>query len=192
MSGNHNNLETRLWDAADNLRSNSALKSSEYSTPVLGLIFLRYADYRFTLAEEELKQKASRRRGVSKVDYQAQGVMFLPENARFSYLVSLPESEDIGKAINQAMEDIEAENEELKEVLPRNYNRFENSLLVELLKNFNQIDMGSDLEGDVFGKIYEYFLGKFAMSEGQKGGEFFTPISIVKLIVEIIEPYQSG
>lgn len=190
MSANITNLENRLWDAADNLRSNSALKSSEYSTPVLGLIFLRYADYRFKFAESELKTKGSRRRGISKTDYQAQGVMYLPENARFSYLVNLPESEDIGKAINEAMKAIEAENEELTGVLPQNYNRFENSLLVELIKNFNQIDIDRDLEGDAFGKIYEYFLGKFAMSEGQKGGEFFTPTSVVKLIVEIIEPYH--
>ena len=190
MSGNYSNLERSLWDAADNLRSNSALKSSEYSTPVLGLIFLRYADYRFQKAQSQLKGKTSSRRGVSKADYQALGVMFLPENARFSSLVSLPESEDIGKAINEAMRAIEEENEELVGVLPQNYNRFDNSLLVELLKNFNQIDLGNDLEGDVFGKIYEYFLGKFAMSEGQGGGEFFTPTSLVKLIVEIIEPYH--
>lgn len=190
MSGNTNNLENRLWDAADNLRSNSALKSSEYSTPVLGLIFLRYADYRFKSAESKLKTKGSRRGGISKTDYQAQGVMYLPENARFSYLVNLPESEDIGKAINEAMKAIEDENDELTGVLPQNYNRFENSLLVELIKNFNQIDISRDLEGDAFGKIYEYFLGKFAMSEGQKGGEFFTPTSVVKLIVEIIEPYH--
>lgn len=183
-------LEKRLWDAADELRANSKLKSSEYSVPVLGLIFLRYADYRFSKAEEELKNKGSRRRGVSKADYQAKGVMYLPDVARFSYLVNLPESEDTGKAINEAMKAIEAENEELSNILPQTYNRFENSLLIELLKSFNQIDIDTDLEGDAFGKIYEYFLGKFAMSEGQKGGEFFTPTSVVKLIVEILEPYH--
>ena len=116
--------------------------------------------------------------------------MYLPDVARFSYLVNLPESEDTGKAINESMKAIEAENEELSNILPQTYNRFENSLLIELLKSFNKIDIDTDLEGDAFGKIYEYFLGKFAMSEGQKGGEFFTPTSIVKLIVEILEPYH--
>ena len=190
MPTNTTDLEKRLWDAADELRANSKLKSSEYSVPVLGLIFLRYADYRFTKAEQELKNKGSRRRGVSKADYQAKGVMYLPDIARFSYLVNLTESEDTGKAINESMKAIEAENEELSNILPQTYNRFENSLLVELLKSFNKIDIDTDLEGDAFGKIYEYFLGKFAMSEGQKGGEFFTPTSIVKLIVEILEPYH--
>ncbi len=96
----------------------------------------------------------------------------------------------IGKKINEAMTAIERENPQLDNILPKNYNRFDNSLLVELLKKFSKVDMDTDLEGDAFGKIYEYFLGKFAMSEGQKGGEFFTPTSIVKLIVEILEPYN--
>ena len=100
----------------------------------------------------------------------------------------MPEGEDIGKAINEAMRAIEAENEELKDVLPKTYERIENETLVSLLKNLSAIPM--DVEGDAFGKIYEYFLGKFAMSEGQKGGEFFTPTSLVKLIVEIIEPFH--
>ena len=108
--------------------------------------------------------------------------------ARFANLLSLPEGADIGKAINEAMKAIEAENEDLKDVLPKTYNALEKPLLVSLLKNFSAIPM--DIEGDAFGKIYEYFLGKFAMAEGQKGGEFFTPISIVKLIVEIIEPFH--
>jgi type I restriction enzyme M protein len=195
MPANTTDLEKRLWDAADELRANSKLKSSEYSVPVLGLIFLRYADYRFSKAEQEINGRdipleRLRRRGVSKADYQARGVMYLPEVARFSYLVNLPEGEDTGKAINEAMKAIEAENEELSNILPQTYNRFENRLLVELLKNFNKIDIDTDLEGDAFGKIYEYFLGKFAMSEGQKGGEFFTPTSVVKLIVEILEPYH--
>jgi type I restriction enzyme M protein len=110
MPANTTDLEKRLWDAADELRANSKLKSSEYSVPVLGLIFLRYADYRFTKAERELQNQVSRRRGVSKADYQARGVMYLPEVSRFSYLVNLPEGEDTGKAINEAMKAIEAEN----------------------------------------------------------------------------------
>jgi type I restriction enzyme M protein len=188
MPANHTDLEKRLWDAADELRANSKLKSSEYSVPVLGLIFLRYADQKFTEAEKKMPQQASGRRKIGKSDYQAQGVLYLPEKARFGYLLNLPEGTDIGKAINEAMKAIEAENEDLKDVLPKTYNSLEKSLLVSLLKNFAAIPMA--IEGDAFGKIYEYFLGKFAMAEGQKGGEFFTPTSIVKLIVEIIEPFH--
>jgi type I restriction enzyme M protein len=188
MANNHSELEKRLWDAADDLRANSKLKSAEYSIPVLGLIFLRYADHKFAEAEKKLAQQGSGRRKVGKTDYQAQGVLYIPDNARFSYLLNLPEGADVGKAINEAMKAIEAENEDLKDVLPKTYNALEKNLLVTLLKNFSSIPM--TIEGDAFGKIYEYFLGNFAMSEGQKGGEFFTPTSIVKLIVEIIEPYH--
>jgi len=184
-----NEIEKRLWNVADQLRANSRLKSSEYSVPVLGLIFLRFADYKFTLAKNEIeKQRLSSRRGITKANYQAKGVLYLPEKARFSYLLNLPEGENIGKAINDAMKAIEMENEDLKDVLPKTYNRLENDVLVALLKTFSGIPM--TLEGDVFGKIYEYFLGKFAMAEGQRGGEFFTPTSLVKLIVEVIEPYH--
>ncbi len=188
MPANHNEIENRLWDAADELRANSKLKSSEYSVPVLGLIFLRYADHRFTAAEEELSKKGSSRRSVGKTDYQAKGVLYLPDQARFSALLLKPEGGNIGQAINDGMKAIEAENPDLKDVLPKTYNQVENSTLVELLKLMASIPM--DIEGDAFGKIYEYFLGKFAMTEGQKGGEFFTPTSIVKLIVEIIEPFH--
>ena len=192
MANNHNNeIEKKLWDVADQLRANSNLKAAEYSVPVLGLIFLRFADYKFTIAKEALekKQKSGGRRGISKVDYQAiKGVLYLPENARFSYLLNLPEGENIGKAIIDAMKAIEADNEELKDILPKTYNRLENSVLVTLLKTFSSIAM--DIEGDVFGKIYEYFLGEFAKTEGQKGGEFYTPTSLVKLIVEVIEPFH--
>lgn len=188
MPANHTELEKRLWDAADEFRANSKLKSSEYSVPVLGLIFLRYADSRFSEAEKRLSQESTGRRRISKTDYQAQGVLYVPEAARFASLLQLPEGSDIGKAINDAMKAIEAENEDLRDVLPKTYNRLEKDLLVSLLKNFAAIPI--DIEGDAFGKIYEYFLGKFAMAEGQKGGEFFTPTSIVKLIVEIIEPYH--
>ena len=188
MANNHSDTERRLWDAADEFRANSDLKSSEYATPVLGLIFLRYANHRFTQAEKKLKDKGSSRRKIGKEDYQAKGVMYLPPKARFSHLLSLPEGKNIGKAINDAMKAVEADNEELKGVLPKSYTKIENSTLVSLLKNFSQLNV--DAEGDVFGKIYEYFLGNFAMAEGQKGGEFFTPTSLVKLIVEIIEPYH--
>ena len=188
MATNQSEIERRLWAAADEFRANSELKSSEYSVPVLGLIFLRHADHRFTLAEKELAGKGSGRRSIGKEDYQAKGVMYLPPHARFSHLLNLPEGEDIGKAVNNAMKAIEAENEDLKGVLPKSYTKIENATLVSLLKNFSAIPV--DAEGDVFGNIYEYFLGNFARAEGQKGGEFFTPISLVRLIVEIIEPYH--
>lgn len=188
MPANHSELEKRLWDAADELRANSKLKSSEYSVPVLGLIFLRFADHKFGEAEKNLSPQGTGRRKIGKTDYQAEGVLFIPETARFATLLNLPEGADIGKAINEAMKAIEADNEDLRDVLPKTYNRLDKDLLVSLLKNFSTISM--DIEGDAFGKIYEYFLGKFAMAEGQKGGEFFTPTSIVKLIVEIIEPYR--
>ena len=193
MPANYTDVEKRLWEAADQLRANSKLKSSEYSVPVLGLIFLRYADHKFTQAERELaasQESSRRRRTIGKLDYQARGVMYLPDAARFSKLLLLPEGSDIGGAINDAMRAIEDENEELKtgNVLPKNYKNLDNDILLELLKVLNSVPM--DIEGDAFGKIYEYFLGKFAMSEGQKGGEFFTPTAVVKLIVEVIEPFH--
>jgi type I restriction enzyme M protein len=186
--GNNNQIEKRLWDAADELRANSKLKSSEYSIPVLGLIFLRYADQKFATAQKELEGKGTDRRQIGKSDYQAKGILYLPETARFQNLLQKPEGANIGQAINDAMRAIEAENPDLKDVLPKTYNRLENTSLVELLKIMASIPM--DIEGDTFGKIYEYFLGKFAMAEGQKGGEFFTPTAIVKLIVEILEPFH--
>jgi len=183
MAGNNNETENRLWDVANELRANSGLKASEYSVPVLGLIFLRYAEFKFARAEEELKlvlenNLSSRRRKkeLSKIDFQAKGVLYLPKIARYSYLLNLPESENIGKAVNDAMEAIEAENPELTDTLPKNYTSFENDLLVALLKAFK---LPPEIKGDAFGKIYEYFLGKFAMAEGQKGGKFFTPTSLV-------------
>jgi len=187
----NNEIDKKLWFAADQLRANSKLKSSEYSVPVLGLIFLRFADYKFGLAQKELaasaKQQGSRRT-ISKIDFQARGVIYIPDSARYSYLLELPEGENIGKAINEAMKAIEIENQELKDVLPKTYTRLENDTLIALLRTFSEIPV--DVEGDMFGNIYEYFLGEFAKSEGQKGGEFFTPTSLVKLIVEVIEPYH--
>jgi type I restriction enzyme M protein len=187
MSQN-NQIEARLWSAADELRANSKLKSSEYSVPVLGLIFLRYADHKFSAAEAQLAGKSAGRRRIGPADYQALGVLYLPEKARFSNLLRLPEGANVGQAINEAMKAIEGENPDLKDVLPKSYNRLENATLSELLKLMHSIAM--DIEGDAFGKIYEYFLGSFAQSEGQKGGEFFTPTCIVKLIVGIIEPFK--
>lgn len=188
MKNNGNQIEARLWDAADELRANSKLKASEYSIPVLGLVFLRYADCKFQAVAKELESETGKRRKIGPADYQAKGVIYLPEKARFSTLNQLPEGTNIGAAINEAMRAIEAENPDLKDVLPKTYNRFENFLLKELLKIMNSAPM--DIEGDAFGKIYEYFLGNFARAEGQKGGEFFTPTSIVQLIVGIIEPFR--
>lgn len=162
--------------------ANSELSSNEYSTPVLGLIFLKYADYKFSSVANKLGTD-----DPDKLDVQAEGVMYLPKESRYSAILSLPEGADIGKAINDGMRAIERENEDLSGVLPKNYTSIDNQILVDLLKNFNSIDFD---EGDVFGKIYEFFLGKFALAEGQGGGEFFTPTSIVKLIVEIIEPFH--
>ena len=188
MAQSNNPIEARLWDAADELRANSKLKSSEYSVPVLGLIFLRYADHKFAAAEKELTGKGTGRRKIGPANYQAKGVMYLPDEARFQALMELPEGANIGQAINDAMRAVESKNADLKDVLPKTFNRFENKTLAELLRILNSIPM--DIEGDAFGKIYEYFLGNFAMSEGQKGGEFFTPTSIVRLIVGIIEPFH--
>jgi len=185
-------LEQRLWSAADQLRANSNLKSSEYSQPVLGLIFLRFADAKFSKAEKELNitnvANGKKIKELTVDDYQARGVMYLPENARYSYLLGLPEEENIGRAINEAMKSVEEVNPDLKGILPKTYTKIADDILIGLLKNFSEIPM--DVEGDMFGKIYEYFLGNFAMAEGQGGGEFFTPTSLVKLIVEIIEPYK--
>jgi len=185
---NNGEVEKRLWAVADELRANSGLKSSEYSTPVLGLIFLRYADYKFTEAEKVLSGKSTGRRQTGKEDYQAQGVLYIRENTRFISLINLPEGENVGQKINDAMKDIETDNPSLSGILPKNYNAIENATLRELLKLLSPIPQSID--GDAFGKIYEYFLGAFARSEGAKGGEYYTPTSLVKLIVEIIEPYK--
>ena len=182
MAQNDSGIEKRLWATADQLWANSGLRPADFSTPVLGLIFLRYAERRFAEAEARIGQVGSgSRRKIGKADYQAEGVIFLPSGSRFSHLQSLPEGENIGRAINDAMQAIEDENPDLAGVLPHTYTQIENSILVELLKLLGPVA----IEGDAFGKVYEYFLGNFAMKEGQKGGVFYTPTSIVRLIVEI-------
>jgi type I restriction enzyme M protein len=181
-------IEDRLWKIADDLRANSGLRSSEFSVPVLGLIFLRYADQKFGVTQQQLNSEANGEWEITRLDYQAKGVVYLRESARFDTLLHLPEGADIGRAINEAMRSIEEDNTDLKDVLPKNYVAVGNQSLIALLKAFSSIP--TDFEGDVFGKIYEYFLGEFAKTEGQRGGEFFTPQSIVQLIVEIIEPYH--
>jgi type I restriction enzyme M protein len=185
-------LEKRLWDAADQFRANSGLKSQEYSPPVLGLIFLRFAEVRFSAQRAKLEKSAASSRRGSRLDdpaaYHADGMLYLTPNARFEHLLALPEAADVGKAVNDAMRDIEKHNPQLAGVLPKTFNLFTSTLLKELLKKVSEIPASSDY--DAFGRIYEYFLGEFARTEGQKGGEFYTPGCIVRLLTEIIEPYH--
>ena len=185
-------LESELWKAADQLRANSKLTASEYSMPVLGLIFLRHAFNRFQKVKIEVEKSLPThpqrgKRSLTKKDFEEQNSMYLPEKSQFEYLISLPESEDIGEAIDNAMKLIEEEYDNLKGVLPKNFSIFSKDLLRELLRIFNK-EVLQKAEGDLFGKIYEYFLGKFAMTGAQEGGEFFTPMSLVQTIVNVIEP----
>jgi type I restriction enzyme M protein len=190
-------LENDLWRSADTLRANSDLKSSEYATPVLGLIFLKFADNNYRRHEQAImkqytKLKRTRReKPVSEIAIEKCG-FYLPDHARYDHLLNLPEEQDIAKAIKKAMEAIEEYKPELKGVLPQDeyfrLSRTDRSIPKSLLKNFSTIP--PDAAGDMFGQIYEYFLGNFAMAEGQGGGEFFTPRSVVRLMVEIIAPYR--
>ena len=191
-------IEERLWNAANGLRANSTLKASEYATPVLGLIFLRYASNKFELAKPLVNaefQPFDKEEDKIKL-YIAKCGFYLPEESRYSYLLEGKYKEEsegkksLQKAIIEAMEGIEKYNENLDGTLPKEQYRkvTDDNILENLLKEFSAIPM--DAEGDLFGKIYEYFLGKFALAEGQKGGQFFTPTSIVKLIVEVLEPYE--
>ncbi|MBI3093616.1 MAG: SAM-dependent DNA methyltransferase [Rhodocyclales bacterium] len=191
-------LERDLWAAADKLRANSDLKASEYSTPVLGLIFLKFADNKYRQHEAAIVQEYERHKGkrteksLEEVAVEKCG-FFLQDYARYDYLLQLPEKENIAKAIRRAMASIEKSKPELLGVLPQEeYDRFTRSdknkgIPKDLLKLFSDIPV--DAAGDVFGQIYEYFLANFALSEGQGGGEFFTPRSVVKLMTEIIEPH---
>ncbi len=185
-------LEKRLWDSADQFRANSGLKAQEYSGPILGLIFLRFAEVRFTAQRTMLEKASPSARRGSRVEqpaaYHAEGILYLPAEARFAYLLNRPEADDIGAKINAAMRDIEKHNPQLAGVLPKTYNLFTSTLLKELLKKVSEIPATADY--DAFGRIYEYFLGEFARTEGQKGGEFYTPSSIVRLLTEVIEPYH--
>ncbi len=185
-------LEKRLWDAADQFRANSGLKPQEYSGPILGLIFLRFAEVRFTAQHTKLAEAGASSRRSSRIDepaaYHAEGILYLSQEARYEYLLTLPEAVDIGGKVNAAMRDIEKYNPQLAGVLPKTYNLFTGTLLKELLKKVSEIP--ASLDYDAFGRIYEYFLGEFAMTEGQGGGEFYTPSSIVKLLTEVIEPFH--
>jgi type I restriction enzyme M protein len=185
-------LEKNLWEAADQFRANSGLKAQEYSGPILGLIFLRFAEVRFLARRAVLAEaEASGRRGSRLEEpgaYHADGVLYLAEEARFAWLLERPEGADIGALVNSAMRLIEQHNSQLAGVLPKTYNLFTSTLLKQLLKKVSEIPASVDY--DAFGRIYEYFLGEFARTEGQKGGEFYTPSAIVRLLTEVIEPFH--
>lgn len=187
-------LETELWDSANSLRANSKLTAAEYKDPVLGLILLRYAQNRYEQAKVQVAANIpvsprGGQRAATKEDFLAAGAMMLPEQSQYQYLADLPESADISLAINDAMRLIEHEYPDLAGVLPRNYQEMDADLLRELIRVFNK-DSVKNLTGDVFGRIYEFFLMKFSMdgAGAQEGGEFFTPPSLVQLIVNMIKP----
>lgn len=186
-------LENELWEAADQLRANSRLTAAEYSMPVLGLIFLRHADNRFKAylpditADIPAQVPPAQREELIKLGFQGKAAIYLPQAARFDHLVALPQGASVGAAIDTAMDTIEAEYEVLKGALPHGYTAFEPDLLSNLVKIFDRPAI-KVATGDVFGRIYEYFLNKFAQSGAQEGGEFFTPPSLVRMIVNIIEP----
>ena len=186
-------LEKELWDAADALRSNSKLTAAEYKDPVLGLVLLRFAQNKFDeakpIVEANIPESPRGKRAATTEDFAAAGAMLLPESSQYDYLVNRPEDVDIAEAINEAMRQIEEVNPSLLGNLPKNYQEFEPSLLRDLLRTFNK-DAIKKATGDVFGRIYEYFLMKFSMqgAGAQEGGEFFTPPSLVQFIVNYIEP----
>lgn len=200
-------LEAELWESADLLRAGSKLTSNQYCMPVLGLIFLRYAYSRFKKVEAEiLKDRPSRGGRVMPVeasDFSAKSALFLPKEAQYEYLVNLPEDiaaaglankdghpmNSLGEVVNNAMALIEDQSEQLTGVLPKSYTDFSDELLAELLRIFNNSAL-DDVGGDIIGRIYEYFLNKFAKNIASDDGVFFTPKSLVKMIVNIIEPKQ--
>ncbi|OGT91885.1 MAG: DNA methyltransferase [Gammaproteobacteria bacterium RIFOXYD12_FULL_61_37] len=184
-------IEDSLWEAADQLRANSKLTSSEYCMPVLGVIFLRHATNRYQAALQaiEADQAAGKmpKRTLVKGDFIKRRALMLPEIARYDHLLKLPSGTNLGAALVEAMNAIEADFEPLAGQLPKDYDRFENKLLEDLLRNFDSAAL-RNASGDVFGRIYEYFLMKFAMQGAQDNGEFFTPPSLVQTIVNVIEP----
>lgn len=184
-------LETELWEAADLLRADSKVTSQEYCMPVLGLIFLRYAYSRFKFVEADILKDRPVRNGrvlpVEAADFKTKSAIFLPEEARYDYLLNLPDNTDMGQAINHAMELIEEQSAQLKGILPKNYTILQNDLLRELLRIFNNSAF-NEIKDDIIGRIYEYFLNKFAPAVASDDGVFFTPKSLVRMIVNIIEP----
>ncbi len=191
-------LENKLWDAANSLRAYGGLKASDYAVPVLGLIFLKFADNKYSQYESEILKKYTEAKGT-RMEQTIQEIalatcgFYLPDEARFNHLLKLPGDKSMAKALRMAMEGIEKyQDAKYQDVLPTgayfDIEKKKDDILPQLLKTFS--DIPKDASGDVFGKIYEYFLGKFALSEGSKGGEFFTPTSVVRFIVEVIEPYK--
>lgn len=184
-------LETELWEAADLLRVDSKVTSQEYCMPVLGLIFLRYAYSRFRFVEGEILKNRPMRGGrvlpVEAADFKTKSAIFLPEEARYDYLLNLPDNADMGQAINHAMELIEEQSAQLKGILPKNYTILQNHLLRDLLRIFNNSAF-NEMKDDIIGRIYEYFLNKFAPAVASDDGVFFTPKSLVRMIVNVIEP----
>lgn len=191
-------LKEKLWAGADQLRANSGLKSTEYAEPILGLIFLRFAECKYNKFSEEItneynKIKGTRmERSISEIAIEKCG-FYLPEEARYDYLLNLPESENLSQKVKEAMEHIEKHTKELEDTLPKDIYYSVNSeddplVLAKLLKIFK--DIPGEVELDIFGEIYEYFLGKFALAEGQGGGEFFTPSTVVRYMVEVLAPTE--
>ncbi len=185
-------IEKRLWSAADTLRANSNYASNEYFLPVMGLVFLRHAYSRFLGVKDDIEANLPTRGGktrpLTKEDFSQKSAIFLQSKAQFDYLVSLPDSADRAKAIIDAMESIEADYENLRGVLPKSeYQELDNAVLGQLLRTLNPEEL-KKVSGDVFGRIYEYFLTQFADQKAHDGGEFFTPVSLVSLIANIIEP----
>lgn len=192
------NLKDTLWTTADQLRANSGLKSTEYAEPILGLIFLRFADVKYSKFEPAIKAEFDSIKGtrmerpIHEIAIEKCG-FYLPEEARYDWLLNLPESEDLAKKVKEAMEAVEKYTAELEDTLPKDIYYSVNSeddplVLAKLLKNFK--DIPADVELDIFGEIYEYFLGEFALAEGQGGGEFFTPASVVRYMVEVLAPTE--
>jgi type I restriction enzyme M protein len=184
-------LEDSLWEAADSLRANSKLTSSEYCMPVLGVIFLRHATNRFDAANRQIAadQAAGRmpKRTLVKGDFIKRRALMLPKEARYDELLKLPKGTNLGAALVEAMNAIERDFEPLLNQLPKDYDKFENDVLEDLLRIFDS-EVLRNATGDIFGRIYEYFLMKFAMQGAQDNGEFFTPPSLVQTIVNVIEP----
>ncbi len=195
MTVNHLNsieqFESSLWEAADQLRANSKLTSSEYCMPVLGVIFLRHAGNRHEIALAQIKsdQAAGKMpdRPLVKGDFIKRRALMLPEKARYGYLLQLPTGQSLGTALVEAMNAIEDDFEPLRGQLPKEYDKFDDKLLEDLLRAFDSEAL-RNARGDIFGRIYEYFLMKFAMQGAQDNGEFFTPPSLVQTIVNVIEP----
>lgn len=186
MSVDLQDLTRRLFQTANQLWTNTDLRPDQYAQPVLALIALRQMEAKFDLVHEELSKSFTGRLKPTPPDYHGHGAVFLPEHARFSYLLSLPETENLAEALNEAMKAITEHNPDLAGVMPQGYGSLPNSVLRELLRILQPLK----IDGDAYGAIFEYFMGEFASTYMQKGGEYFTPASIVKLIVEVIEPYH--